>query len=414
MTATKFVLGTALGILLGVGGGYWLWHAKASAGGPEPAPEPTAGAHAADGEVAEPGRVELDDATVQTLGIVTAAVKDSSLTPSFAAPGRLLADPSFAISVRVPLAGRLVAGPQPLPRLGDAVAAGSVVALLLPRLSAAEQADLAQRRAQAIAERDTATQAVSAAQQDLQRQRTLHADGNAASLRAVEQAEVELATQQARLGSAQQTLLSLPEGGPAAVPLLAPGSGIVDAILLHLGEDADAGAVLLQLSDPTHLLARVEVAAAAPVDAVFQSARIELLGKTPRTVEAERAGWVDGNAGDRAVLLRFAAADDELRAGLPVIAHLPRPGGAQQGLLLPEAAILRRSDGAYVFVRSGADGGRTTFQRLPVTLDAPAPGGWLSLPRPGGPSLGAGLVIEGAGTLLSIERERTTDAEEGG
>jgi predicted deacylase len=414
MTVTKFVLGTALGVLLGAGGGYWWWHATATAPGPAHAPEPAAGAHAADGEVAEPGKVELDDATVQTLGIVTAAVVATSLTPTIAAPGRLVADPAFATSVRAPLAGHLIAGPQPLPRLGAAVAAGTVVALLQPRLSASEGADLAQRRAQAIAERDTATRAVEAAQRDLERQKTLHADGNAASRRVVEQAEVELAKQQAALASALQTLLSLPASGPAAVPLLAPRSGIVDAIQLHLGEDVDAGAVLLQLSDPSHLLARVEVPAAAPVDAVFPSARIELLGETPRTIEAARAGWVDGNAGDRAVLLTFAAPDDELRAGLPVIAHLPRPGGAQQGLLLPEAAILRRGDGAHVFVRTDVAGGKTKFQRLPVTLDAPAPGGWLSLPRPGGPTLGSELVIGGAGTLLSIEREHATDAEAGG
>ena len=53
-------------------------------------------------------------------------------------------------------------------------------------------------------------------------------------------------------------------------------------------------------------------------------------------------------------------------------------------MLLPEAAILRRGDGNWVFVRTAVEGGKTVFQRLAVRLDAPAPNGWLMTEREGG------------------------------
>ncbi len=64
MTATRIVLGTVVGALLGIGGGYALWHMPAAATSIGDTAEPAAAAHAP----AEPGVVELDAATVQRLG----------------------------------------------------------------------------------------------------------------------------------------------------------------------------------------------------------------------------------------------------------------------------------------------------------------------------------------------------------
>ncbi|MBL8729413.1 MAG: hypothetical protein JNM25_13325 [Planctomycetes bacterium] len=407
MTATRIVLGVTFGALVGFGAGYALWHRPHDTAAAAPvAAEPEA--------ATEPGNVALDQATVQRLGIVTAPLAAATLVPTFAAPGRLVADPSATFVLRAPLPGRLSAGPRELPHIGEAVAADTVVALLLPRLTVAERTDLTQRRAQAAADLAAATAALAAAKQELARTRNLHANGNAASARAVEQAELELQTQTARRDAGEQVLASLPDVGPAGVALTLPRGGVVDDVLAHLGEEVEAGAIVLQLGDPSHLLARIDVPAGTAVDDAFASATLELLGATPTTLAAPRLAWVAGGNGDRAVLLTVTTADGALRPGLPVLAHLPRRAQPLQGMHLPEAAMLRRGDGAWVFVRVGTEAGATTFRRLPVQLDAPAPDGWLATSADAALVPGAELVIGGAGALLSVERQHVADAAEGG
>jgi len=405
VTIVKVAAAMLLGAGIGLCAGWWLWHPSAA-----PAPEPAAG-HPEEHEAWAPGEVKLDDAAVARLGIATAKVEPGSAVPTLRAPGRLVADPSFASAVRAPMPGRLLAGPEPLPRVGARVAAGTLLARLLPRLTAVERADFAQRRAQALAERNAATQSAEIAQRDLERQRTLHADGNAVSQRAVDLAEVELTAQRGRMAAAQAVLDSLPESGLDGIALSAPRAGVVDAVLSHLDEEVEAGTVLLQVSDPAHLLARIEVPASAAVAAEFGTAHVELIGPVPVLLAAEPVAWVDGTAGNRALLLSLANLPPASRPGLPVIAYLPTSGEPFTGVQLPETAIVRRSDGTWVWVRKASEGGKTTFVRTAVQLDAEAGDGWLMRAREGAPEAHADLVIEGAAALLSVERQH---AAEGG
>lgn len=405
MTAAKLAAALLLGAGAGLLAGFWLWRTA-----PAHAPEPAAG-QGAEHEASATGEVELADAAVAKLGIVVAPIAAGSALPTVRAPGRLVADPAFAGAARAPLPGRLLAGPEPLPRIGAVVAAGTVFARLVPRLTAVERADFAQRRTQAVAERAAATQAAEVAQRDLERLRALHADGNAASLRAVDLAEVELTTQRGRIAAAEAVLQSLPETGPAGVPLAIPCAGVVAAVLAHADEEVEAGAVLLQVSDPAHLLARIEVPAGAPIDAALATARLELLGPVPVLLPAAAAAWVDGTAGNRVVLLSLGELPPGTRPGLPVIAHLPGSGAAIAGVQLPESAIVRRGDGAWVYVRRSHEGGKATFARVPVQLDTQLGDGWLMRAGDGAPEAGADLVIDGAAALLSAEGQH---AGEGG
>lgn len=409
MTTTNVLLAFAIGAVLGTTTGYALWHEAAP---PEPAADEAEHPAAGDG-AHEPGKVDLADDAVQDLGITTAPLQSGSGMSSTRAPGRLQTDPAFAAVVRAPLAGTLTASERPFPRLGTVVHAGEVLAVLTPRLSTAEVADLMQRRATTRADEATAKAAIAAARSDLDRQRTLHAHDNAASQRAVELAEVELATQAARLTAAQQALAAL-TGTALDIRITAPIDGVVDAIGGSVGEDVDAGAQLFTLHAPGHLLARVEVSAGTPVAANLASAPLELLTDPPGRLVGQFVAWADGIANDRALLLAVTSDDATLRPGLPLLAHLPCTGEPLPGLVVPEAAIVRRGDGAYVFVRTQNHGGVSSFTRLPVALDAPVDGGWLAPQRQGGPAAGAELVITGAGTLFSIERQRSADAESGG
>lgn len=408
MTTTKLLYVWVIGAVFGVAGGYAMWHETAGTDGPgddrAPAPASKPG----------PGTVELPAAAVRDLGITTASLRAGSASPTLRAPGRLQADPAFTAVVRAPLAGTLAAGERAFPRLGDVVRAGDVMVLLAPCLTAAETADLAQRRAAAAADEASAKVAVGAARADLARQRDLHAKDNTASQRAVDLAEVELATQMARLAAAQDTTASLTVGTAASIRLLSPIDGVVDEIGCTGGEHVDAGGRLFVIHAPGRVVARVEVAAGAPVAATFASASIELLMEPPRVLSARFLSWTPGAANDRALLLTITGDESALRVGLPIVAHVPRATEAVVGLLVPEAAIVRRSDGAYVFVHTQDRGGVSTFVRMPVAFDAPVDGGWLATERSGGPGVGAEVVVTGAGTLFSIEQQRAVDAQTGG
>lgn len=410
MTTTRLAFAVAFGALLGLGGGYLWWHAHAAA------------VPAADGEAVgaaaetphEPGTVSLDPETVIRLGIATAALANGQAVPTLTAPGRLVADPSAAATVRAPLAGHLVAGPRPLPGLGALVAAGDPIAVLQPRLTPSERVDTAQRRAQAGGDLAAGRATATSAEQDLARLRTLHAAGNAASQRAVELAEAELSSQQARIAAAEQTLAQLPADGTSPITLTAPIAGTVVAVTANLGEDVDAGTAVLQLADTSHLLARIAVPAAADVAPTFASARLELLDSPGAALEAPFVGWVDAGTGDRALVLAVTStADHALRPGLPLLAHLPRRGAPRAGLQVPEAAIVRRGDGAWLYLRTAVAEKALTFRRVPLQLAAPHADGWLATSADPAFTAGAEAVVTGAGALLSAERMAGADAEGG-
>jgi len=201
MTATRIAFALALGAAAGLGAGYWWWHAPSHAAAP-PAAGDEGGEPGHAAVVSGPGHVALDGTTVMRLGIATAPLANATAAPTLTAPGRLIADPATSAAVRAPFAGRLVPGPQPLPTLGAAVTAGQTIALLQPLLSVAERADLAVRRAQAASDLAAARAAEVVAARELERTRALHADGNTASQRAVDQAEAEHAAVAARIEAA--------------------------------------------------------------------------------------------------------------------------------------------------------------------------------------------------------------------
>lgn len=408
MKTRDVTFGFAIGALLGMTAGYCWWHRA-----PSPATTTTVEATPPTPRFEGTGKVDLTDDVARDLGVAVAVVGAGSAVPTVRAPGVLQGDPAFEATVRAPLAGRVAAGARPFARIGDVVRAGDLLAELTPRFTAAELADIAQRRVAASADQQSAQAAVDAARIDLERQRALHAADNAASQRAVELAEVELVTQQARLSAARQLAAILAAGTAQPVRLLASIDGVVEAVQTAVGEDVEAGVTLFQLRDSRHLVARVGVSTATPIAADLAAVRVELLTNPTRQLSARFLGWTSGTAHDRTLLLGIVADDPMLRAGLPVVAHLPRAATPSAGVVLPETSIVRRGGGVFVYLRTLHRAGAATFTRLPVELDAPVEGGWIAHGQSpgGGLAIGAELVKDGAGTLLSIEHRHTADAE---
>ncbi len=415
MTATRIAFALALGAAAGLGAGYWWWHAPSHAAAP-PAAGDEGGEPGHAAVVSGPGHVALDGTTVMRLGIATAPLANATAAPTLTAPGRLIADPATSAAVRAPFAGRLVPGPQPLPTFGAAVTAGQTIALLQPLLSVAERADLAVRRAQAASDLAAARAAEVVAARELERTRALHADGNTASQRAVDQAEAEHAAVAARIEAAAAALALLPTDDGAPVPLPAPIAGRVVGLGARLGEAVDAGATVLQIAEPTRCLARITVPAPADVAATFAGARVELLGDEKTTVDATFVAWVDAGGADRALLLAIAGGADRppLLPGRPVVAPLPRRGAPPTAGDVAVRALVRRGDGVWLWLRTGVDDKAIAFQRVPLTLIAPTADGWLATSPDAAFVVGAEAVVTGAATLLSCERASEESAEGGG
>lgn len=87
-----------------------------------------------------------------------------------------------------------------------------------------------------------------------------------------------------------------------------------------------------------------------------------------------------------------------LAPGLALTGFLQLPGAPLRGVVVPNAAIVRAAERAWVYVQTGD----TAFQRRELALDQPVGEGWFVT---GGLAPKDRLVVTGAQTLLSEERK---------
>ncbi len=71
-------------------------------------------------------------------------------------------------------------------------------------------------------------------------------------------------------------------------------------------------------------------------------------------------------------------------------------GPQRRGVIVPDTAVVWSRGSAWVYIKSGP----AQFQRQPVRIDAPVPGGWF---QASGLSPGAHVVTRGAQVLLSVQ-----------
>jgi len=256
------------------------------------------------------------------------------------------------------------------------VEAGRVFGVLVPRvapLTPLETGDLEGRRAAARGEVEAAAAAVATAQKALERLRTLNAANQAASDQAVEEAAGRLAGLRAQEQAARTTLetwehlLATPLAPLAPVPLTVPMAGEVVEVMASPGEQVEAGAELLRVSDPAVLLARVlwpgEAAPGEPPREAQVAAAGDPAQQYAATVLGPAASSSPSLAG--AWLLRIELPETAaLRPGTRVVATLPLPGPAVEGFELPAAALLLHAGQTWCYVE--VESGR--FLRRALTL----------------------------------------------
>jgi len=109
--------------------------------------------------------------------------------------------------------------------------------------------------------------------------------------------------------------------------------------------------------------------------------------------------------GEGFLLVATNASSTLMTPGLAVTGDLQLPGEALHGVFVPDSAVVRSAERAWVYLQTGD----TTFARREITLDRQVAEGWFVTN-----SIGPGdrLVIIGAQTLLSEERKTQIKLED--
>ena len=289
--------------------------------------------------------------------------------------GKVIADPGSGGRVQAAQAGRLVAGPKGLPRLGQRVGKGERLAILQPTSTSLDrgnqQAQLAEIEAQlAIAERKS---------------RRYDELVGFVSAREIEAARFELKALRKRRRAVAASL-SAPE------MLIAPSGGVVSAVNAVAGQVVEAKEVLFEIVDPGQLLVEALAYDMALTEGVASASAVLGAGN----VELELIG-AGRQLREQALPLLFRVRGGGALAavGQPVKVIARTRGGAR-GAALPQSALGRNDAGAtVVWVHSEAERFAARTVRASA-LDAS------TVNVTSGLKDGERVVVDGAGLLSQV------------
>lgn len=219
-----------------------------------------------------------------------------------------------------------------------------------------------------------------ASSKEFQRVSGLFQQGANASAKLVEAAEAAAKRDQIALHLAETRLLSDWGGGVAAEP--------------------DLPAFIESLATRQSALVRLELPAGETVPATPVGARLTPPGNGA-PVEARflgRATTTDAQVQGEGFLFLVTNPPAGLAPGLAVTGFVQLPGEPARGLVVPDDAVVRSADHAWVYVQTDA----TNFVRREIALTRPAATGWFVT---NGVAPAERVVVTGAQTLLSEERK---------
>ena len=238
--------------------------------------------------------------------LATAVVAPASMQTTLRATGVLRVRDGGEALIAAPVAGRLAVANGPWPTVGQQVAVDAELAVLAPRLEAADRAslDLAVTQAQLQ---------VRQADRERQRMAALHGDG-AVPERRVQEAQHQVAVAQANLAASRQRIAQFfgawraADHDQGAVHVQAPLAGALVEVLAVAGSFVQAGDPLFRVVDPSRLWLQVQVPA---VDA-------ELVA-TPRQVFAQIEGFATPLALEATALVGRSVAVDPITRTLSLV-----------------------------------------------------------------------------------------------
>jgi len=348
--------------------------------------------------------ITLSAEAEKRLGIELGAVENKRVQRSRAYGGELVVPAGRDITVSAPMAGRLAAPegasiPVAVPLVGSRAPSGTAIFRLYPLPSAQEVLDARQALDQAKARFDAAAQKFKRSEQLLK--------DRAGSVRAVEEAQAELATTEAALKVAQGRVDFMAKGSDAATasltPVLisAPLAGVILDVFSRAGENVAAGAPLFRVADTSSLWVRVPVyvgeAPSVDVRGRAQVMASDAGGKGGQSVDPISASpSANANAASVDFYYSLPNADLQFRPGQRVEVSLPLKD-AEERLTVPWSSVLHDIyGGTWVYAKTG-DG---TYSRRRVEVRFVS-GTLAVLAR--GPALGTKVVTAGAAELFGTE-----------
>ena len=282
------------------------------------------------------GSVFLPKVTQRLVGLVTTSATETSVETAVTLVGRIIADPNRSGVVQSTIAGRISAADGALPRLGQPVQAGQVLAVVVPSFSAIDMTNVQQTGADL-------DQQIALAQNRVDQFRPL-VRSNTFSPERLRTIEIELENLRKR----RATLATSQRG---AEPLAAPVDGVIAGMRALPGQVVSPQDVLFQIVDPKSLW--VEALA-------FDPSLPELVPDANATVAGAPALKLTFVGRSRALQqlstqLHFAIADapTSLNIGSPVTVFA-RTKERTSGLVVPKAAVVTAPSGERIVWVHGA------------------------------------------------------------
>ncbi|WP_149539093.1 efflux RND transporter periplasmic adaptor subunit [Siccirubricoccus phaeus] len=324
------------------------------------------------------GTVFLPKVSQRLLEIRTVTLREGVAPRSVTLVGRVVADPNRGGLAQSIAGGRILPPEGGLPRLGQAVRRGEVLAIVEPPIPVADQTTIAERSGDL-------EQQIAAAEARLARARNLAAAG-AGTRVMVADTEIELEGLRRR-----RTLLGQSRVAPEVIR--APADGVIASAQIVAGQVVAAQDVLFQIVDPGGLWVEALVFGADAAQA-FRAASAATRGGPPMRLALQGFGRAVQQG---ATLAQFRILDPPpgLALGQPVTvsAEIAEP---VRGLILPRAAVVRAANGEQVAWRHLAP---ESFTAAPIRVEP------LDATRvlvAAGLQPGERVVVEGAGLLNQL------------
>jgi RND family efflux transporter MFP subunit len=184
------------------------------------------------------GSIFLPKPTQRLLEVRTEVVTPREANPTVRFAGRIIPNPNRSGQVQATLGGRISTSGNGLPRLGQAVRAGEVLAFVQPSFLPVDAATLQQTEGDL-------EQQIALYRSRLERQRVL-VERNAMPRQSLEETEIQLRGLERRRAELRQSKL-IPE------PLTAPVDGIVAEVRVSIGQVVSPSDILFQVIDPRSL-----------------------------------------------------------------------------------------------------------------------------------------------------------------
>jgi hypothetical protein len=292
------------------------------------------------------GRVFLPKPAQHQLAIRTLTVTESEQPKVFELAGKVMMDPNAGGKVQAALAGRLAAGPQGLPVLGQRVRKGDVLAYVVPTSGAIERSNQVAQQAELQAAR-------SLAEKRLARLKEL---SDTVPRKDIEAAESELASLTGRLQAVGAGLSNRDA-------LVAPVSGVIASANAVAGQVLEARELVFEVVDPSRL--QIEALAYDAVQA--QSIANAAVAIGSERIDLKLLG-VAKSLRDQALPMTFAGQSDalaKLAVGQPVKVFA-QTAQRIKGLQVPLGSVLKNpANQAIVWVKEAPE----VFEPRLVTYD---------------------------------------------